>query len=263
MVGMERIYARSPSVFGRDGLHVQCAKPSVTPSWPLIQQMQHLRTTMRTMGTFRIRRMPPVVFATTSLHSRSLPTMTRTYIRLSLLALLAISLACNDSGPTIPQAGAAFTLSTAGSTTMELTGTTLSLPTQVAAYRETVNGREYVVDLTPVVLVQSITTLASSSQLTMNVFGRLETGTYRVHREGTVPSATSLQARLIVPVGADHEDTFFLDDGSITVTSLNPFTATFRFTGTQRIRRPREVQIGQSATSVPAPITVTGRIGAP
>lgn len=191
MVGMERIYARSPFVFGRDGLHVQCAKPSVTPSWPLIQQMQHLRTTM------------------------------------------------------------------------ELTGTTLSLPTQVAAYRETVNGREYVVDLTPVVLVQSITTLASSSQLTMNVFGRLETGTYRVHREGTVPSATSLQARLIVPVGADHEDTFFLDDGSITVTSLNPFTATFRFTGTQRIRRPREVQIGQSATSVPAPITVTGRIGAP
>lgn len=188
---MGRIYARSPSVFGRDGLHVQCTRPSVTPSWPLIQQMQHLRTTM------------------------------------------------------------------------ELTGTTLSLPTQVAAYRETVNGREYVVDLTPVVLVQSITTLASSSQLTMNVFGRLETGTYRVHREGTVPSATSLQARLIVPVGADHEDTFLLDDGSITVTSLNPFTATFRFTGTQRIRRPREVQIGQSATSVPAPITVTGRIGAP
>lgn len=207
--------------------------------------------------------MPPVVFATTSPYSRSLPTMTRTHIRLSLLALLATSLACNDSGPTIPQAGAAFTLSTSGSTTMELTGTTLSLPTQVAAYRETVNGREYVVDLTPVVLLQSITTLASSSQLTMNVFGRLETATYRVHREGTVPSATSLQARLIVPVGADLEDTFLLDDGSITVTSLNPFTATFHFTGTQRIRRPREVQIGQSATSVPAPITVTGRIGAP
>lgn len=189
--------------------------------------------------------------------------MTRTQTRQSLLVLLATSLACNDSGPTIPQAGAAFTLSTSGSTTMELTGTTLSLPTQVAAYRETVNGREYVVDLTPVVLVQSITTLASSSQLAMNVFGRLESGTYRVHREGTVPSATNLQARLIVPVGADLEDTFLLDDGSITVTSLNPFTATFRFTGTQRIRRPREVQIGQSATSVPAPVTVTGRIGAP
>lgn len=97
----------------------------------------------------------------------------------------------------------------------------------------------------------------------MNVFGRPESGTCRVHREGTVPSATSLQARLIVPVGTDHEDTFLLDDGLITVTSLNPFAATFRFTGTQRIRRPREVQIGQSATSVPAPITVTGRIGAP
>lgn len=207
--------------------------------------------------------MPPVVFATTSLHSRSLPTMTRTHIRLSLLALLAISLACNDSGPTIPQAAAAFTLSTSGSTTMELTGTTMSLPTQVGAYRETVNGREYVVDLTPVVLVQSISTLAASPQLTMNMFGRLETGTYRVHREGSVPSAAKLLARLIVPVGADLEDTFFLDDGSITVTSLNPFAATFRFTGTQRIRRPREVQIGQSATSVPAPITVTGRIGAP
>lgn len=189
--------------------------------------------------------------------------MPRTHTRLSLLALLATSLACNDSGTTTPLGDAAFTLSTSGSTTMDLTGTTMSLPTQLAAYRETVNGREYVVDLTPVVLVQSITTLASSPQLTMNVFGRLENGTYRVHRDGTVPSAAKLQARLIVPVGADLQDTFLLDDGSITVTSLNPFTATFKFTGTQRIRRPRLVLVGQSATSEPAPITVSGRIGAP
>jgi len=189
--------------------------------------------------------------------------MTRTCTRLSLFALLVTGLACKDSGFTTPQADAAFTLSTSGSTTTELTGTTMSLPTQLSAYRETVNGREYVVDLTPVVLVQSITALESSPQLTMNVFGRLESGTYRVHREGTAPSAAKLLARLIVPVGADLQDTFLLDDGSITVTSLNPFTATFRFTGTQRIRRPRQVQIGQSATSMPAPITVTGRIGAP
>ncbi len=189
--------------------------------------------------------------------------MTRTYTRLSLFALLVTALACKDSGFTIPQANADFTLTASGSTTMELTGTTMPLPTQQGAYRETVNGREYVVDLTPVVLVQSITTLESSPQLTMNMFGRLETGTYRVHREGTAPSAAKLQARLIVPVGADLQDTFLLDDGSITVTSLNPFTATFRFTGTQRIRRPREVVVGQSATSEPAPITVTGRIGAP
>ena len=146
---------------------------------------------------------------------------------------------------------------------MELSGTTMSLPTQTGAYRETVDGREYVIDLTPVVLVQSIGSLASSPQLTLNVFGRLKPGTYRVHREGTVPSDAGLQARLLVPVGSDLVDAFLLDDGSITVTSLRPFTATFSFSGTQRIRRPREVVVGQSATSEPAPVTVVGHIGAP
>ena len=56
------------------------------------------------------------------------------------------------------------TTTSEGSTTVELTGTTLKLPTQVGGYRETVNGREYAVDLTPVMLVQSTSSLSTSPQ---------------------------------------------------------------------------------------------------
>ncbi|MCA0375441.1 MAG: hypothetical protein LCH84_07220 [Gemmatimonadetes bacterium] len=189
--------------------------------------------------------------------------MSRLFARLGVLALAATTAACTDSTPTPPLSDAAFSLTASGSTTVELTGTTLKLPTQVGGYRETVNGREYAVDLTPVMLVQSTSSLSTSPQLSLNLLGPIETGSYRIHREGTVPGVAKVQARLIVPVGADQVDHFLIDAGMITVTSLSPFTATFSFTGTQRIRRPRETVLGQSITSQPAPITVTGRIGGP
>lgn len=177
--------------------------------------------------------------------------------------LLTLS-ACDDRVLTMPEQNAAFTLTASGSSTVELTGSTLVLAMQPGGFRTTVSGREYVRDLTPMVLVQSTASPSTSPQLTMNLLGPLQLGILRVHRDGGVPGVnTEVQARLIVPVSNDTREHYLIDGGTITVTSLDPLRATFAFTGTQRIRMPVNTVVGQSYTSQPAPISVTGRIGAP
>lgn len=181
----------------------------------------------------------------------------------SALAGAAVLAACNDHVLPAPQHDAAFTLTATGASTVELSGTTMVLPVQQGGFRTTVNGRDYVRDLTPVVLVQTLASLSTSPQLSLNVLGPLTVGTLAVHRDGYAPSADSeVQARLIVPTGADLREHYLIDAGTITVTSLDPFVATFTLTGTQRMRMPMNPAVGQSFTSQPAAISVTGRIGA-
>lgn len=184
---------------------------------------------------------------------------------LCTLGAFALTLgACDDRVLPMPEQNASFTLTTSGSSTVALTGSTLVLAVQPDGFRTTVSGREYVRDLTPVVLVQSTASPAFSPQLTMNFLGPLQRGILRVHRDGNAPGVnTEVQARLIVPISNDVREHYLIDGGTITVTSINPLVATFAFTGTQRLRMPENPAVGQSYTSHPAPITVTGRIGAP